>query len=87
MLRKIQKDIPVVRATIAALHLGFRPNEIQKMPATALFPPLENSVAPGLFISADATKMDAAIDIPASSHVHGILTSSLESNKKKIWGS
>lgn len=82
--KKNPKDIPVVRATIAALHLGFRPNEIQKMPATALFPPLENSVAPGLFISADATKMDAAIDIPASSHVHGILTSSLESNKKRF---
>ena len=82
--KKNPKDIPVVRATIAALHLGFRPNEIQKMPATALFPPLENSVAPGLFISADATKMDSAIDIPASSHVHGILTSSLESNKKRF---
>lgn len=82
--KKNPKDIPVVRATLAALHLGFRPNEIQKMPATALFPPLENSVAPGLFISADATKMDAAIDIPASSHVHGILTSSLESNKKRF---
>jgi len=78
------KDIPVVRATLAALHLGFRPNEIQNMPATALFPPLEDSVAPGIFISGDFTKMDAAIDIPASSHVHGILTSALESNKKRF---
>ena len=78
------KDIPVVRATFAALHLGFRTNEIQNMPATALFPPLEGSVAPGIFISGDFTKMDAAIDIPASSHVHGILTSALESNKKRF---
>ena len=82
--KKNPKDIPVVRATLAALHLGFRPNEIQKMPATALFPPLDNSVAPGIFISGDLTKMDSAIDIPASSHVHGILTSSLESNKKRF---
>tara|TARA_R100001129_G_C5308999_1_gene244630 strand:- start:45 stop:1958 length:1914 start_codon:yes stop_codon:yes gene_type:complete len=82
--KKNPKDIPVVRATIAALHLGFRPNEIQKMPATALFPPIEGSVAPGIFISGDFTKMDAAIDIPASSHVHGILTSAIESNKKRF---
>jgi len=82
--KKNPKDAPVVRATLAALHLGFRTNEIQNMPATALFPPLENSVAPGLFIGADKTKMDAAIDIPASSHVHGILTSALKSNKKRF---
>ena len=82
--KKNPKDAPVVRATLAALHLGFRTNEIQNMPATALFPPLENSVAPGLFIGADKTKMDAAIDIPASSHVHGILTSALNSNKKRF---
>ena len=84
--KKNPKDIPVVRATFAALHLGFRTNEIQKMPATALFPPLEGSVAPGIFISGDFTKMDAAIDIPASSHVHGILTSAIESNKKRFGG-
>jgi len=82
--KKNPKDAPVVRATLAALHLGFRTNEIQNMPATALFPPLKNSVAPGLFIGADKTKMDAAIDIPASSHVHGILTSALNSNKKRF---
>ncbi len=82
--KKNPKDVPVVRATLAALHLGFRTNEIQNMPATALFPPLDNSVAPGIFISGDFTKMDAAIDIPASSHVHGILTSALESNKKRF---
>jgi hypothetical protein len=82
--KKNPKDIPVVRATLAALHLGFRPNEIQNMPATALFPPLEDSVAPGIFISGDFTKMDAAIDIPASSHVHGILTSARNSNKKRF---
>ena len=82
--KKNPKDIPVVRATFAALHLGFRTNEIQNMPATALFPPLDNSVAPGLFIGAEKNKMDAPIDIPASSHVHGILTSALESNKKDL---
>ena len=43
------------------------------MPATALFKPIEGSVAPGLFISGDLTKMDSAIDIPVSSHIHGIL--------------
>ena len=82
--KKNPKDIPVVRATFAALHLGLRTNEIQKMPATALFKPIEGSVAPGLFISGDLTKMDSAIDIPVSSHIHGILQSSLKSNKERF---
>jgi len=78
------KDIPVVRATLAMMHLGFRTNEIQKMPMDALKPALEGSVAPGIFIGAGKTKMDFNIDIPASSKVQGILAASIESNKKRF---
>ena len=78
------KDIPVVRATLAMVHLGFRTNEIQKMPMDALKPALEGSVAPGIFIGAGKTKMDFNIDIPASSKVQGILAASIESNKKRF---
>jgi len=78
------KDIPVVRATFAMMHLGFRTNEVQKMPMNALKPALEGSVAPGIFIGAGKTKMDFNIDIPASSKVQGILAASIESNKKRF---
>ena len=82
--KKNPKDIPVVRATLAMLHAGFRTNEIQKMPMDALKPPIEGSVAPGIFIGASKTKMDFNIDIPASSKLQGILSSSIESNKKRF---
>src|SRR6056300_986820 len=78
------KDVPVVRATFAMIHLGFRTNEVQKMPMNALKPAIEGSVAPGIFIGAGKTKMDFNIDIPASSKVQGILAASIESNKKRF---
>jgi hypothetical protein len=78
------KDIPIVRAALAGLHLGLRPNEIRNMPMTALIKAQEGSVAPGLFVSADATKMNFAIDIPASSQVHGILQSAQRSNIQRF---
>ena len=82
--KKFPKDVPVVRATLAMLHLGFRTNEIQMMPMDALKPAMTGSVAPGLFIGADQTKMDYNIDIPASSKVHGILQSSISHNKLRF---
>ncbi len=78
------KDVPVVRATLAMLHTGFRTNEIQKMPMDALKPAIEGSIAPGIFIGASKTKMDFNIDIPASSKLQGILSSSVESNKRRF---
>ena len=83
--RQNPKDVPVVRALMAQMYLGFRPKEILQMPMQGTIRDAdEGSVSKGLFLPADLAKMDEAMSIPLSPHVESMLNSAIESNKSRF---
>ena len=83
--RQNPKDVPVVRALMTQMYLGFRPKEILQMPMQGTIRDAdEGSVSKGLFLPADLAKMDEAMSIPLSPHVESMLNSAIESNNSRF---
>lgn len=83
--RQNPKDVPVVRALMTQMYLGFRPKEILQMPMQGTIRDAdEGSVSKGLFLPADLAKMDEAMSVPLSPHVESMLNSAIESNNSRF---